>query len=71
MLQINRTIIVISFHHFLNFKDENILPKETKQEGAVTMDTYLQYFKSLHSLAASLFVIFLFAVTQVFGLRGM
>lgn len=32
------------------------------------MDTYLQYFKSLHSLAASLFVIFLFALTQVFGI---
>ena len=32
------------------------------------MDTYLQYFKSLHSLAASMFVLFLFAVTQVFGI---
>lgn len=31
------------------------------------MDTYLQYFKSLHSLAASTFVLFLFAVTQVFS----
>lgn len=45
--------------------DENILPKETKQEGAVTLDTYVQYFKSLHSLGASLFVVLLFAVTQV------
>ena len=46
-------------------KDENILPKETKQEGAVTRDTYVQYFKSLHSLSASLFVVLLFAITQV------
>ena len=30
------------------------------------MDTYLQYFKSLHSLAAFVVVIVLFAVTQVF-----
>lgn len=45
--------------------DENILPKETKQEGAVTRDTYVQYFKSLHSLSASLFVVLLFAITQV------
>ena len=47
------------------FEEEDILPKETKQEGAVSLDTYLQYFKSLHSLSASLFVILLFTVTQV------
>ena len=50
---------------YFNFKEEDILPKETKQEGAVSMNTYLQYFKSLHSLGAALFVIFLFVVTQV------
>lgn len=49
----------------LNVQEEDILPKETKQEGAVSMDTYLQYFKSLHSLAAALFVILLFTITQV------
>ena len=47
------------------FQEENFLPKETKQEGAVSMDTYLRYFRSLHSLTAALFVILLFAVTQV------
>lgn len=49
----------------ITFKDEEILPKETKQEGAVSLNTYLHYFKSLHSLGAALFVILLFAVTQV------
>ena len=63
---IKQVVLEIIVCYFLYCKDEDILPKESKQEGAVTMDTYLQYFKSLHSLAASTFVLFLFAVTQVF-----
>ncbi|KAK3698830.1 hypothetical protein QZH41_016034 [Actinostola sp. cb2023] len=45
--------------------DEDLVPKETKQEGAVTLQTYKRYLQSLHSAGAASFVFFLFIITQV------
>ena len=46
-------------------QEEDVLPKEAKQEGAVTKDTYMQYMKAMHSGFAALFIICLFILTQV------
>lgn len=46
-------------------QEEEILPEETKQQGAVSAKTYLAYLRSFHNLGMGLLVIFLFVVCQV------
>ncbi|XP_048586332.1 ATP-binding cassette sub-family C member 4 isoform X2 [Nematostella vectensis] len=48
--------------------EDNGLPGETKHEGAVAIATYIQYFKSLHSIPASLFVLLLFVIAQTLSM---
>ncbi|XP_031550993.1 multidrug resistance-associated protein 4-like isoform X2 [Actinia tenebrosa] len=49
--------------------EEEIKPKEeTKHEGAVSIATYVSYFKSLHNACAAIFVLFLFVLAQVLSM---
>lgn len=46
-------------------QEDNLLPAEQKQEGAVSAKTYLAYFRSFPNLGTALIIIFLFAFCQV------
>lgn len=46
-------------------QEDNLLPPEQKQEGAVSSKTYLAYFRAFHNLGTAFVVIFLFALCQV------
>jgi len=46
-------------------QEEELLPDETKQEGAVGAKTYLAYIRSFHNLGMGLLVVFLYAACQV------
>ena len=46
-------------------QEEEVLPEEVKQEGAITARTYTEYFKAGHSAFAMLGVLFLFVACQV------
>ncbi|XP_031554599.1 multidrug resistance-associated protein 4-like isoform X2 [Actinia tenebrosa] len=62
--RLESTLSVTSAATEVSVYDEDLVPKEMKQEGAVTMQTYLRYFKSLHSLGAAICIFILFLITQ-------
>ncbi|XP_020609632.1 multidrug resistance-associated protein 4-like isoform X3 [Orbicella faveolata] len=49
----------------LSVYEDNLLPPEQRQEGAVSSKTYLAYFRAFHNLGTACVVIFLFALCQV------
>lgn len=53
----------------LLLQDDNLLPREEKQEGAVSPKTYLAYFRALHNLGIAFVVIFLLALCQVWNIQ--
>lgn len=53
----------------LLLQDDNLLPREEKQEGAVSPKTYLAYFRALHNLGTAFVVIFLLALCQVWNIQ--
>lgn len=46
-------------------KEDDILPIETKQFGAVSRRTWIEYFKTLHSGGVFITIVFLYVLSQV------
>ena len=55
---------ILTVYLFIS-QEDNLLPAEQKQEGAVSIKTYMAYFRSFHNLGAGFGIIFLFALCQV------
>ncbi|XP_032238396.2 ATP-binding cassette sub-family C member 4 isoform X2 [Nematostella vectensis] len=54
----------------LTVYENKLPPEETKQEGAVSRQTYAAYLRSFHDLGTGVFLIFLFAMCQVMLMFG-
>ncbi|XP_022800440.1 multidrug resistance-associated protein 4-like isoform X3 [Stylophora pistillata] len=62
------TFSIVSGATTFSAYDDNLLPREEKQEGAVSAKTYLAYFRTLHNLGTAFVAVFLLALCQVMSM---